>query len=106
MFIILLSFKQHPVFFLVKKIPMQYSTNERFITQEQFCVNITRKMDLKYNLTITKKLEQCCKVADITVMVVIIILTLASTWKCTNENAFSKEKFNTFTRKQARSITV
>ena len=46
------------------------------LTQEQFCVSFMRKMDLKFNQTVTKKPEQCCKVTDITVMVVINIFTV------------------------------
>ena len=35
------------------------------LTQEQFSVSFMRKMDLKYYQTVSMKIEQCCKVADI-----------------------------------------
>ena len=45
LFIIMLSFKQHSVFFLVEQYPLQFSTNESFIYIEQFCVSFMRKID-------------------------------------------------------------
>ena len=49
LFIIMLSFKQHSVFFLVEQYPLQFSTNESYLhllyTQEQFCVSFMRKID-------------------------------------------------------------
>ena len=66
LFIIMLSFKQHSVFFLVEQYPLQSSTNESFIY-----IYYKLKDRLKYNQTVTEKFEQCCKVTDNTVMVVI-----------------------------------
>ena len=39
------------------------------LTQEQFCVSFMRKMDLKYYQIVTMKLEQCCKVTDIYLLI-------------------------------------
>ena len=45
LFIIMLFFKQHSVFFLVKQYQLQFSTNESFIYIEQFCVSFMRKIE-------------------------------------------------------------
>ena len=72
-FIIMLSFKQHSVFFLVKQYPLQFSTNESFIyiySRTVLC-QFHAKDRLKYKQTVTEKFEQCCKGTGNTVMVVI-----------------------------------
>ena len=74
LFIIMLSFKQHFVFFLVEQYPLQFSTNESFIyiyyKLKNSFVSVYAKNRLKYNQTVTEKFEQRCKVTDNTVKVV------------------------------------
>ena len=70
LFIIMLSFKQHSVFFLVEQYPLQFSTDESFINIYYKLKNSHAKDRLKYNQTVSEKFEQYCKVTDNTGMVV------------------------------------
>ena len=56
----MLSFKQHSVFFLVEQYPLQFF--DKLLSTSTINSN---------NQTVTEKFEQCCKVTDNTVMVVI-----------------------------------
>ena len=69
LFIIMLSFKQHSVFFLVEQCPLQFSTTSTINSRTVLC-QFHAKDRLKYNQTVTEKFEQCCKVTDNTVRVV------------------------------------
>ena len=69
--VIMLSFEQHSVFFLVEQYSLQFSTNESFIYIYYRLKKFYAKDRLKYNQTVTEKCKQHCKVTDNTVMVVI-----------------------------------
>ena len=71
----MLSFKQHSVFLLVEQYPLQFRQKSRLSTSTINSRTVLRQFHakdrLKYNQTVTEKFEQCCKVTDNTVMVVI-----------------------------------
>ena len=71
LFIIMLSFQQHSVFFLVEQYPQTSPLSASTINSRTVLCQFHAKDRLKYNQTVTEKFEQCCKVTDNTVMVVI-----------------------------------
>ena len=61
------------LFFLVEQYPLQFSSilSTSTINSRIVLCQFHAKDRLKYNQTVTEKFEQCCKVTDNTVMVVI-----------------------------------
>ena len=80
LFIIMLSFKQHFVFFLVEQYPLQFSTNEFIIYIYYELKNSFVSVSCERSKLSPRNLNSVVKkVADNTVMVV--ILTVTSTTK-------------------------
>ena len=69
LFIIMLSFKQHSVFF---HCSFRQTSLLSTSTINSVLCQFHAKDRLKYNQTVTEKFEQCCKVTDNTAMVVIL----------------------------------
>ena len=97
LFIIMLSFKQHYVFFLVEQYPLQFSTNESFILHIYYKLknSFVSKDRLQYNQTVTEKFEQCCKVTDNTVIMVVIFTVDVN-------NEITQRKYNVHVPSQKR----